>query len=61
MRNIRDVFKKIGDIMGTVHARMNTIKGRNGKYLREANDLDNHNDVIIHLVLVILECEIKWP
>ena len=61
MRNIRDVFKKIGDIMGTLHARMNTIKGRNGKYFREANDLDNHNDVIIHLVLVILECEIKWP
>ena len=47
--------------MGTLHARMDTIKDRNAKDLIEANDLDNHNDVIIHLELVILECEVKWP
>ena len=61
MGNIRDVFKKIRYIMGTLHARMDTIKDRNAKDLIEANDLDNHNDVIIHLELVILECEVKWP
>ena len=60
MGNIRDVFKKIRYIMGTLHARMDTIKDRNAKDLIEANDLDNHNDVIIHLELVILECEVKW-
>ena len=30
-----DVFKKTGDIKGTFHVRMGTIKDRNGKYLRE--------------------------
>ena len=31
MRKTRDLFKKIGAIKGTFHARMGTIKGRNGK------------------------------
>ena len=29
-------------------------------YRKDLNDLDNHNDVIIHLVPDILECEVKW-
>ena len=32
-----DLFKKIGDIKGTFHARMGPIKDRNGKYLTEAD------------------------
>ena len=38
MGKIRDLFKKIGDIKGTFHARMGTIKDRNGKDLTEAEE-----------------------
>ena len=31
MGKIRDLFRKIGDTKGTFHARMCTIKDRNGK------------------------------
>ena len=36
----RDLFKKTGDIKGTFHARMGTIKNRNGKDLTEAEDIN---------------------
>ena len=36
MGKTRELFKKIGDIKGTFQARMGTVKGRNGKGLREA-------------------------
>ena len=35
----RDLFKKIGDIKGTFHAKMGPIKDRNGKDLTEAEDI----------------------
>jgi len=35
----RDLFKKIGDTKGTFHAKMGTIKDRNGMYLTEAEDI----------------------
>jgi len=35
----RDLFKKIGDTKGTFHAKMGTIKGRNGMDLTEAEDI----------------------
>ena len=35
----RDLFKKIGDIKGTFHARMGTIKDRKGKNLTEAEEI----------------------
>ena len=78
MRKTRDLFKKIRDIKGTFHARMDVIKDRNGKDLTEAeeikkrrqgyteelckkgfNDPDNHNGVVTHLELDILECNVK--
>ena len=34
MGKTREFFKKIGDIKGTFHARMGTIKDRNSKDLR---------------------------
>ena len=37
----RDVFKKIGDIKGTFHSRMGTIKDSNSKDLIEAEDIKN--------------------
>ena len=36
MGKTRDLFKKIRDIMGTFHAKMGTIKDRNGMDLTEA-------------------------
>ena len=36
----RDDFKKIGDIKGTFHARMGTIKNRKGKDLTEAQKIE---------------------
>ena len=34
-----DLFKKIRDTKGTFHAKMGTIKDRNGMYLTEAEDI----------------------
>ena len=39
MGKTRDLFKKIRDIKGTFHARMSTIKERNGMDLTEAEDI----------------------
>ena len=39
MRKTRDLFKKTGGIKGTFHARMGTIKDRNGKDLTEAEEI----------------------
>ena len=38
MGNSRDVFKKIRGTKGTFHAKMGTIKDRNGTDLTEAED-----------------------
>ena len=35
----RDLFKKIRDTKGTFHAKMGSIKDRNGKLLTEAEDI----------------------
>ena len=79
MGKTRDHFKKIRDIKGTFHAKMGSIKDRNGMDLTEAEDIkkrcqeykeelckkdlhdpDNHDGVITHLELDMLECEVKW-
>ena len=39
MGNSRDLFKKIRDTKGTFHAKMGTIKDRNGMDLTEAEDI----------------------
>ena len=39
MGKTRDVFKKIRDTKGTFHAKMSTIKDRNGTNLTEAEDI----------------------
>ena len=39
MRKRRDLFKKIGDTKGTFHAKMVSIKDRNGRDLTEAEDI----------------------
>ena len=72
MGKTSDLFKKIGDTKGTFHAKMGTIKDRNGKdikkrwqeyielYKKGLNEPDNHDGVITHLESDILECEVKW-
>ena len=39
MEKTRDLFKKIRDTKGTLHAKMGTIKDRNGIDLIEAEDI----------------------
>ena len=39
MRKTRDLFKKIRDTKGTFHAKMGTIKDRNGMALTEVDDI----------------------
>ena len=75
VRKTRELFKKVRDTEGTFHAKMGSIKDRNGMDLTEAegwqeyteelykkdlHDPDNHGDVITHLEPDILECEVKW-
>ena len=41
MGKIRDLFKKIRDSKGTFHAKIGSIKDRNGLDLTEAEDINN--------------------
>ena len=41
MGKTRDLFKKIRDTKGNFHAKMGTIKDRNGMDLTEAEDIKN--------------------
>ena len=40
MGKTRDLFKKIRDTKGTFHAKMGSIKDRNGMDLTEAEDIE---------------------
>ena len=76
MGKTRDLFKKIRDTKGTFHAKMGSIKDRNGMdltedikkrlqeytelYKNDLHDPDNHDDVITHLEPDILQCEVKY-
>ena len=68
MGKTRDLFQKIRATKGTFHAKMDTIKDRNGSrkyeeytelYKKDLHDPDNHDGMIIHLEPDILECEVK--
>ena len=41
MGKTRDLFKKITDTKGTFHAKMGSIKDRNGMDLTEEEDIEN--------------------
>ena len=72
MGKTRNLFKKIRDTKGIFHAKMSTIKDRNGMDLTEAEDIkrrwqeyteelykkDLHDSD--NLEPDILECEVKW-
>ena len=40
MENTRDLFKKSRDTEGTLHAKVSTIKDKNGMDLIEAEDIE---------------------
>ena len=68
MGKTRDLLKKIRDTKGKFHAKVGTIKDRNGMdlteeykeelYKKDLHDPDNHDGVIIHLEPGILQCEV---
>ena len=72
MGKTRELFKKIRGSKGTFHAKMGSIKDRNGVDLTEAEDIKkswqekvlhdpgNHDGMITHLEPDILEGEVKW-
>ena len=49
MGKTRDLFKKIRDSKGTFHAKMGSIKDRNGMDLAEAEDIKRWQDYIEEL------------
>ena len=49
MGKARDLFKKIRDTKGTFHAKMDTIKDRNGMDLTEAEDIKRWQEYIEEL------------
>ena len=49
MGKTRDLFKKIRDTKGTFHAKMGTIKDRNGRDLTEAEDIKKRNGMALRL------------
>ena len=66
MGKIRDLFKKIRDTKGTFHAKMGSIRDRNGMdlteteyteelYKKDLHDPDNHDGMITHLEPDILD------
>ena len=74
MGKTRDLFKKMRDTKGTFHAKMGSIKDRNGMDLTEAEDIkqrwQEYTEVykkismtqismITHLEPDILECKVK--
>ena len=56
MAKTRDVFKKIRDTKRTFHAKMGTIKDRNGMDLTEAEDIkkrwQEYTDFVVVVVVV---------
>ena len=64
MGKTRDLFKKIGDIKGTFHARMGTIKDRNGKDLTEAEEnkkkRQEYTEKLYKKSLVVV-VQSQWP
>ena len=55
MGKTREVFKKIRDTEGTSHAKMGTIKDRNGMDLTEAEDIKKRRQEYTELY------KFSWP
>ena len=69
MGKTRDIFMKIRDTKGMFHAKMGTVKDRNGMDLIEAEYAKNwwqeyteelYKKILMTQIILILECEVKW-
>ena len=61
MRKSRGLFKKIRDSKGIFHAKMSTIKGRNGMDLTEAEDIKKRwQEYTEELYNESLLCLLQW-
>ena len=54
MGKTRDLFKKIRDTKGTFHAKMGSIKDRNGMDLTEAEDIKKNYTKKIFMTQIIM-------
>ena len=54
MGKTRDLFRKIRDTKGTFHAKMGSIKDRNGMDLTEAEDTKKRWQET-HLIIILLQ------
>ena len=54
MGKTRDLLKKIRDTKGTFHAKMSTIKDRNGMDLTEAEDIEKRRQEYTELYKKVL-------
>ena len=64
MGKTRELFQKIRATKGTFHAKMGTIKDRNGIDLTEAEDIQKtwqeYTEELYKKEPDILECKVKW-
>ena len=58
MGNTRDLFKKIRDTKGIFHAKMGSIKDKNGMDLTEAKDIKKWQDCTEECTKMILTTQI---
>ena len=58
MGKTRDLFKKIRDIKGIFHAKMGSVKDRNGMDLTEAKDIKKWQDCTEECTKMILTTQI---
>ena len=56
MGKTRDLFKKIRDTKGTFHAKMGSIKDRNGMDLTEAEDIERWQEELLYRRTVQKRC-----
>ena len=65
MGKTRDLLKKIKDTKGTFHAKMGTIKDRNGKDLTEAEEIkkkwQEYTEELSKNVLMTRITKMVWP
>ena len=56
----KDLFKKIRDTKGTFHAKMGSIKNRNGMDLTEAEDIKQWQEYTEELYKKIFRTQTSW-
>ena len=64
MGKTKDFFKKIRDTKGTFHAKMDSIKGRNGLDLTEAEDIkkrwQEYTEMLLKKIIMTQTSRMVW-